>query len=49
MRSLAAEAVNGGRVHLNGARVKAAKPVRAGDTITVRQVPPPSTLTTKCP
>jgi ribosome-associated heat shock protein Hsp15 len=32
-RSLAAEAVLGGRVHVNGARVKPAKEVGAGDTI----------------
>ena len=36
-RSLAAEAVSGGKVHLNGARVKAAKPVRVGDTLSIRQ------------
>ena len=30
-RSLAAAAVGGGRVHLNGVRVKPARPVRAGD------------------
>ena len=33
-RSLAAEAVNGGRVHLNGERVKPAHAVRPGDQIT---------------
>lgn len=38
-RSLAAEAVSGGKVHLNGARVKAAKPVRVGDTLSIRQGP----------
>jgi ribosome-associated heat shock protein Hsp15 len=32
-RSLASEAVAGGRVHLNGARVKPAKEVRVGDTV----------------
>ena len=35
-RSLATDAVAGGRVHLNGERVKAAKEVRAGDTIEIR-------------
>jgi ribosome-associated heat shock protein Hsp15 len=35
-RSLATEAVAGGRVHVNGARVKAAKEVRAGDTVALR-------------
>jgi ribosome-associated heat shock protein Hsp15 len=34
-RSAAREAVLGGRVHLNGARVKPAKDVRAGDTVVV--------------
>lgn len=33
-RSAAAEAVNGGRVHLNGERVKASHGVKPGDTIT---------------
>src|SRR5262245_58569633 len=32
-RSLAAQAVTGGRVHLNGERVKPARAVRPGDTI----------------
>ena len=32
-RGLATEAVLGGRVHVNGARVKPAKEVRVGDTI----------------
>jgi ribosome-associated heat shock protein Hsp15 len=34
-RSLAAEAVAGGKVHLNGRRVKPAQPVRVGDTLTI--------------
>jgi ribosome-associated heat shock protein Hsp15 len=34
-RTLAAEAVAGGKVHLNGQRVKPAHPVRAGDTLTL--------------
>jgi ribosome-associated heat shock protein Hsp15 len=34
-RNAASEAVLGGRVHLNGERVKPAKAVRAGDTIEV--------------
>jgi ribosome-associated heat shock protein Hsp15 len=33
-RSLAAEAVHGGRVHVNGDRVKPARAVRAGDVVT---------------
>ena len=35
-RSAATDAVLGGRVHLNDARVKPAKEVRAGDTIELR-------------
>jgi ribosome-associated heat shock protein Hsp15 len=34
-RSVAAQAVTGGRVHLNGERVKAAHIVRVGDRITL--------------
>ena len=34
-RSLAAEAVGGGKVHVNGRRVKPAHPVGIGDTITI--------------
>jgi ribosome-associated heat shock protein Hsp15 len=34
-RSVATDAVAGGRVHLNGARVKPAKDVRPGDTVEV--------------
>jgi ribosome-associated heat shock protein Hsp15 len=34
-RSLATEAVLGGRVHLNDARVKPSKDVRVGDTVVV--------------
>src|SRR5882672_215114 len=34
-RSLAAEAVTGGKVHLNGRRVKPAQGVHAGDTLTI--------------
>jgi ribosome-associated heat shock protein Hsp15 len=34
-RSLAAEAVAGGKVHINGRRVKPAHAVRAGDSVTV--------------
>ena len=35
-RGLATEAVAGGRVHLNGVRVKPARDVRAGDTVELR-------------
>ena len=34
-RGLATEAVNGGRVHVNGARAKPAKDVRPGDVVDV--------------
>jgi ribosome-associated heat shock protein Hsp15 len=34
-RGAATEAVLGGRVHINGERVKPSKPVRAGDTLEV--------------
>lgn len=33
-RSAAADAVNGGKVHINGERVKPSRGVRAGDTVT---------------
>lgn len=36
-RSLASAAVRGGRVHLNGARVKPARAVAVGDTIRVNR------------
>jgi ribosome-associated heat shock protein Hsp15 len=36
-RSTAAEAVDGGKVELNGDRIKPAKPVKAGDVIRVRK------------
>jgi ribosome-associated heat shock protein Hsp15 len=36
-RAQAAEAVNGGRVHINGARVKPAHPVRPGDRVSFRR------------
>ena len=35
-RSLATEAVNGGKVELNGERAKPAKLVKAGDTLRIR-------------
>ena len=36
-RSLAQQAVEGGKVHLDGQRVKASKPVRPGMTVELRQ------------
>lgn len=36
-RSLATEAVEGGKVHVNGDRVKAARPLRAGDRLRIRR------------
>jgi ribosome-associated heat shock protein Hsp15 len=38
-RSLAAEAVAGGKVQVNGERVKRAKPLQVGDEIRIRQGP----------
>ena len=36
-RALATEAVNGGKVHLNGQRVKPARAVRVGDSMTIQR------------
>ncbi|MEM7292022.1 MAG: S4 domain-containing protein [Pseudomonadota bacterium] len=36
-RALASEAVNGGKVHVNGARVKPARPVRVGDQLRIQR------------
>lgn len=38
-RSLAAEAIAGGKVQVNGERVKRAKPVQLGDEVRIRQGP----------
>jgi len=38
-RSLATEAVTGGKVEVNGERAKPARPVRVGDEVVVRQPP----------
>lgn len=38
-RSLAADAVEGGKVHLNGARTKPAHNLRKGDELTIRRGP----------
>jgi ribosome-associated heat shock protein Hsp15 len=38
-RALAAEAIDGGKVDVNGARVKRAKLVQVGDEVRVRQTP----------
>lgn len=38
-RAIAADAVDGGKVHLNGERVKRAKNIRVGDEIQIRQGP----------
>ena len=38
-RSLAAEAVAGGKVQVNGERVKRAKPLQIGDEVRIRQGP----------
>ncbi|NOQ88646.1 MAG: RNA-binding protein [Gammaproteobacteria bacterium] len=36
-RSLASDAVNGGKVHLNGQRVKAGRPVKTGDVLSIQK------------
>ena len=36
-RSLAAQAVSGGKVHLNGARAKPARELRIGDELSIRR------------
>ncbi|HSS46904.1 MAG TPA: S4 domain-containing protein [Burkholderiales bacterium] len=38
-RALAADAVEGGKVQLNGGRVKPSKPLRPGDALEIRQGP----------
>jgi ribosome-associated heat shock protein Hsp15 len=38
-RPLATEAVNGGKVHLNGNRVKAGRPVHVGDVLQIQRGP----------
>ncbi|WJW74771.1 RNA-binding S4 domain-containing protein [Thiohalobacter sp. IOR34] len=36
-RALAAEAVQGGKVHVNGARVKASRPLKPGDRLRIHK------------
>lgn len=36
-RSLATDAVNGGKVHLNGQRVKAGRAVKTGDSLSIQK------------
>ena len=38
-RGLAADAIDGGKVDVNGARVKRAKMVQTGDEVRIRQTP----------
>lgn len=38
-RSLAVEAINGGKVHLNGQRVKPSRTVRVDDRLTISKAP----------
>lgn len=38
-RGLAAEAVSGGKIHVNGARVRPARPIRMGDQLLIRRGP----------
>lgn len=44
-RSIAAKAVQGGKVHLNGARIKAARNVKAGDELVITKTPYTFTVT----
>lgn len=46
-RGLAAEAVAGGKVHLNGARTKPAKTLRVGDVLEVRRGPVATVVTVR--
>ena len=43
-RSLAAEAIDQGRVHLNGLRAKPARDLRCGDSVVLRHGPVPRTI-----
>ena len=38
-RSLATDAIDGGKVHVNGVRVKRSKPIQVGDQLTVTKPP----------
>lgn len=38
-RALATQAINGGKVHLNGERIKPARRLAAGDQLTIRKGP----------
>ncbi len=38
-RALASEAINGGKVHLNGTRSKPSKTVQVGDKLTIKRTP----------
>ena len=44
-RSMAATAVNGGKVHLNGARVKPSRAVKQGDILQIKRDPYESDIT----
>lgn len=44
-RALAAAAITGGKVHVNGSRTKPAKAIRVGDRLTVRRGPYEWTVT----
>ena len=46
-RSLAAEAVDGGKVEVNGARVKRSRTIVPGDTIAIRKAPYVTTVTVR--
>jgi ribosome-associated heat shock protein Hsp15 len=44
-RSLATTAVNGGKIHLNGARIKPSRAVKQGDTLHIQRGPYASEIT----
>jgi ribosome-associated heat shock protein Hsp15 len=46
-RSLAAAAVNGGKIEVNGARAKASRMIRIGDSLTIRRGPYEWTIVVK--
>lgn len=43
-RSLAAQAIDAGRVHINDAPAKASRSLKPGDLVTLRQAPSPRTV-----
>ena len=46
-RSLATDAISGGKVHHNGSRIKPSRQLAAGDTLTIQKGPYRFTVTVK--